>query len=113
TVTVPPGTNGQGTVVQVPTSGGGGSTGPSPSPSPSATAAPSASPSPSESPSSSPSASATASPSPTPSGARIWQLRPGVRLTLTGEGIYQVFFRRPGSPPRISILKFTIDRTPP
>src|SRR5207248_881950 len=99
-----------------PTNGGGGSTNPPPGPSPSPSVAPS--PTPSESPSPSPSASASASasatpspsPSASPSGARIWQLRPGVRLTLNDEGIYQIFFRRAG---RLSILKFTIDRTPP
>ncbi|HXM57297.1 MAG TPA: C39 family peptidase [Candidatus Dormibacteraeota bacterium] len=113
TISVPPDGNGQGTVVQVPTNGGGGSNPPSTSPSPSAQASGSAAPSPSESPSPSASPTATPGPSPSPSGSRVWQLRPGVRLTLTGEGIYQIFFRRPGSPPRISILKFTIDRTPP
>jgi len=29
------------------------------------------------------------------------------------EGVYLVYIRRPGPPPHVSILKFTIDRTPP
>jgi hypothetical protein len=42
-----------------------------------------------------------------------WHLRPGGRLTLNGEGVYFVYVRRPGPPPHVSIIKFTIDRTPP
>ncbi|HSR25370.1 MAG TPA: hypothetical protein VLW53_17575, partial [Candidatus Eisenbacteria bacterium] len=114
TVGVPGSSNGGVTVQQVP-SGQGGPPGPSPSPSPSEPASPSASPS--QTPSASPSATPTTSPTPNvlPSGigGRTWRLRPGVKLTLSDEGVYLVYFRHPGFPPTVSILKFTIDRTPP
>lgn len=108
TVNVPSG-GGQVTVQQVP-AGQGGATNPSPSPSTS----PAPSPSPSVPPSISP--SPTTSPTSKPSGTgKVWHLKPGAKLPLTDDGIYQVYFRHPGSafPPVFSILKFTIDRTPP
>jgi hypothetical protein len=69
-------------------------------------------------PSTSPSTSPATSPTPTvkpTSKPPVWHVKPGARLTFTDEGVYQVFFRHPGSafPPRFSILKFTIDHTPP
>jgi hypothetical protein len=99
TVNVPQGGGGSATVQQV-SGTQGGTTSPSPSPSPS----PSISPSP------------AISPTPKPAGGgRSWTVVAGSRLHVSDEGVYVVYFRHPGStyPPRVSILKFTIDHTPP
>jgi hypothetical protein len=93
TVVVPNGRSGNTTVQQVPT--------PSPSQSPS----------PSPPASLSPTAKATPKAKPSP-GPIVWHLHPGGKISVNGEGIYQVFVCG-GSSSRCRIIKFTIDRTPP
>jgi hypothetical protein len=97
TVIVPPGGPGSTTVQQVPT----------PGPSPSAPA----SPSPSPTPSGTPTARATPKPKP-PLGPITWHLHPGGKVTVSAEGVYQVFVCG-GASSRCRIIKFTIDRTAP
>jgi Peptidase_C39 like family len=133
TISNPPNSGNTGTVHKLPpTTGGGGSGGPSPSPStspsgspsptPAATPTPTPTSSPTTTPSSTPSATpttiATAKPPPTPAPKPtprdVWTIRPGAKITLSDEGTYLVYVRHGSSlPPRFSILKFTIDRTPP
>jgi hypothetical protein len=129
TISNPPNSGNTGTVHKVPTSsGGGGSGGPSPSPStsPSGSPSPTSTPTPSSTPTGTPtpipSASPTtiatakplATPTPKPTPRDIWTIGPGTRLTLSDEGTYLVYVRHGRSlPPRFSILKLTIDRTPP
>jgi hypothetical protein len=108
TVSVPQGGSGSTTVQQVPTA----SPSPSPSPSASASATPSPTPTPTPTPTGTPTPTAKATPKATPVvGPIVWHLHPGGKITVSGEGIYQVFVCRASS--RCRVLKFTIDRTPP
>jgi hypothetical protein len=109
TVSVPNGGSGSTTVQQVPTPS------PSPSPSPSASASAAASPTPTPTPTGTPAPTASAAPKPKPKptpGPIVWHLHPGGKVTVSGEGIYQVFVCG-GASSRCRIIKFTIDRTPP
>src|SRR5205807_8383185 len=66
-------------------------------------------------PSGSASGSRGQSPGPGAGGPGGIRVEPGHQILIDQEGVYLVYVRHPGSayPPRFSILKFAIDRTPP